>query len=162
MAEKIFTVPLRKDWLKVPKYQRSRKTKDSLKAYLVKHLKKDVRIGKYLNSEIWARGNKNPPASVKIRIDEDKDKLTAELINAPKEVKEEKKKGTIEKLKEKITGEKKEEIKKVSEELKEELKKEDKEEEKFKKPEKEAPKEKETAGEREKIIPKKGRDDVKK
>lgn len=155
MAEKIFTIPLRQEFLKVPKHRRGKKAISVLRAYLTKHLKKDVKIGKYLNSEIWMR-NKNIPSRVKVRIEEDKDKLTAELINAPREIKKEEKKGKLEKLKERVVGEskEKEEIKKTAEELGKELAKEEK------KLEKEAPKEvKETVG-KQKLIPRK--EDIKK
>ena len=128
MAEKIFTIPLRREWLKVPKYRRAKKAINALNIYLKKHLKKDVKIGKYLNSLVWARGNENPPGKVKVRIEEDKEKLTAELINAPREVKKEKKKkGRLEKLKETIVGESKEkkEQKELSKELGKELQREE-------------------------------------
>jgi len=158
MAEKIFTIPLRKDWLKAPRYKRGKRAIHSLRDYLSKHLKKEVRIGKYLNSEIWARGNRKPPARVKIRIEEDKDKLTAELINAPREIKkEEKKKGKLETLKDKVGGEKRE-IKETAEELNRELNRELEKENK--KPAKEAKKEmKETVG-MQKLVPRK--EDIKK
>ena len=127
MAEKIFTIPLRKEWLKVPKYRRAKKAISALNIYLKKHLKKEVKIGKYLNSKVWARGNENPPGKIKVRIEEDKDNLTAELINAPREVKKEKKKGKLEKLKETIVGESKEkkEQKELSKELGKELQREE-------------------------------------
>ncbi len=153
MAEKIFTVPLRKGWLKVPKYRRGKKAIGVLKSFLLKNLKKDVKIGKHLNSEVWMRGNRKPPARVKVRIEEEKDSVVAELINAPREIKEEKKKGKFEKLKEKVVGKKKEDIKNVSEELGKELKKEEQ-----KNPIKEAPKESKEI--REKLVPKK--EDIKK
>ena len=165
MAEKIFTIPLRKDWLKAPRYRRSKRAINSLKTYLVKHLKKEVRIGKYLNSEIWASGNKKPPSRVKVRIEEDKDKLTAELINAPREVKkEEKKKGKLKGLKDKVIGESKEkkEIMETAEELGKELEKERKTKEINKELEKERKhidkeplkEEKETVG-KHKLVPRK-------
>ena len=158
MAEKIFTIPLRREWLRAPKYRRGKRAINSLKTYLKKHLKKEVRIGKYLNSEIWARGNENPPGKVKVRIEEDKDKLTAELINAPREAKKEKKKkGRLEKLKEKIVGESKEkkEVKELSKELGKELQREE-ETKRHEVPKKE---DKETMG-RERLVSRK--EDIKK
>ena len=88
--EKIYTIPLRKEWLKVPIYKRSRKSITATKQFLLRHLKKEVKLGPYLNEYIWKQGNRHPPARVKVRIDEEKDKLIAELINAPrKEAKKE-------------------------------------------------------------------------
>lgn len=157
MAEKIFTIPLRKEWLKVPKYRRAKKAINALNIYLKKHLKKDVLIGKYLNSQIWARGNENPPGKVKVRIEEDKEKLTAELINAPREIKKEKKKGKLEKLKETIVGESKE--KKEQKELSKELGKELQREEEMKRHEVPKKEDKETMG-RERLVTRK--EDIKK
>ena len=113
--EKIYTVPLRKGFLKAAKYDRTRKAKDVLKVFLKKHLKKEVGIGRYLNLELWRNGRQNPPGKIKVRIEEREDKLMAELINAPREeVKEEKKE----------TKEKKTEVgKKQKEEAKEKTKK---------------------------------------
>ena len=124
--EKIYTVPLRREFLKVARYKRSKKAMRALKEFLLKHLKENVKIGKYLNEEVSKR-RKNPPGKIKIRVEGEKGKYKAELIDAPREkVKEEKKKGVGEKLKEKIIGEKKEEKPKVEE--KKEVKKEEKKE----------------------------------
>ena len=66
--------------LKVPIYKRSRKAITATKQFLLRHLKKEVNIGPYLNQYIWQQGNRHPPARVKVRIEEEKEKLTAELI----------------------------------------------------------------------------------
>ncbi|MBS3151316.1 60S ribosomal protein L31 [Candidatus Woesearchaeota archaeon] len=94
--ERIYTIPLRKEWLKVPVYKRSRKAITATKQFLFRHLKKEVNVGPYLNEYIWKQGNRHPPARVKIRIEDEKGKLTAELINAPrKEIKKEDKEDII-------------------------------------------------------------------
>ena len=104
--EKIYTVPLRREFLKVARYNRSKKAMKALKEFLKKHLKEDVKVGRYLNERI-GKSRKSPPGKIKIRVEGEKGKYKAELVNAPREeAKEEKKKGRIEKLKEKITGEK--------------------------------------------------------
>ena len=112
--ERTYNVPLRKEFLKVPKYKRAKKAVKALKQFLVKHMKSDnIKIGKYLNDEIWKHGIKNPPHHVKLNAVKDKDGLvTAELVGAPVEEKEE--------------DEKKEETKKVEEKPKVEEKKEEK------------------------------------
>jgi len=127
--EKIYTVPLRREFLKAPKYARTKKAVRVLKSYLLKHLKKEVKIGKYLNLELWKNGRKNPPSKIKIRVEEVEDKTVAELINAPRPVIEEKKDDKISIKKPKFLGGKKEETEtekiadKVEEEKKEETKK---------------------------------------
>jgi large subunit ribosomal protein L31e len=98
--EKILTVPLRKEFLKAPKYARTKKAVNVLRSFLEKHLKKEVKIGKHLNLEMWKNGRKNPPGKIKVRIDEIEDYVVAELIDAPKvEVKEDEEKITIKKPK---------------------------------------------------------------
>lgn len=131
--ERIYTVPLRKEFQKAPKYKYASKAMRALKEFLIKHTKSDnIKIGKYLNQTIWQNGPKNPPSKVKINVIKDKDNLVnAELVDAPEEKKE-----VIEKTtkKEEIKKEKPKETKKeVKEEKKEktpkasELKKETKE-----------------------------------
>ena len=114
ILERTYNVPLRKEFLKVPKYKRAKKAVKALKQFLVKHMKSDdVKIGRYLNDEIWKHGIKNPPHHVKLNAVKDKEGLvTAELVGAPAEKKEE--------------DEKKEETKKVEEKPKVEEKKEEK------------------------------------
>ncbi|MAG45334.1 MAG: hypothetical protein CMH63_01000 [Nanoarchaeota archaeon] len=116
--EKIYTIPLRREWLKVPIYKRSRKAVTATKQYLLKHLKKEVKLGPYLNEFIWEKGNRHPPGKVKVRVEEEGEKTIAELITAPKkEVKKDDKKDTISIKKPKFLGGKgKEETEKKVEE----------------------------------------------
>ena len=65
--EKIFKIPLRKGFLKAPKWKRAKKSVKVVKEYLVKHMKMtDVRLGKELNELLWSRGAKNPPKSITV------------------------------------------------------------------------------------------------
>ena len=91
ILERTYNVPLRKEFLKVPKYKRAKKAVKALKQFLVKHMKSDnIKIGKYLNDEIWKHGIKNPPHHVKLNAVKDKEGLvTAELVGAPVERKKE-------------------------------------------------------------------------
>lgn len=123
--ERRYVIPLRKEFLKVPKYLRTRKAIKAIQKFIARHMKTDdVRIGKYLNLQVWTKGNRNPPHHVEILAEEithkDKGKETkfvrVELVGAPKEEKAEEggKKKLVDKLKEKIAG--KEDVKKVSKE----------------------------------------------
>jgi len=96
ILERTYNVPLRKEYLKVPKYKRSKKAVSALKKFLKRHMKSnDIKIGKYLNLKIWEHGIKNPPHHVKINAAKDEKGLVrAELAGTPKEKKkDEKKKG---------------------------------------------------------------------
>ena len=122
--ERTYNIPLRKEWLKVPKYKRSNKAVKALKEFLMKHMKsEDVRIGKMANLDIWKHGIKNPPHHIKVTAVKGSDGVVkAELVGFEykddKPVKKEKK-SKVEEMKEKLAGkagvEKKEEKKEAKE-----------------------------------------------
>jgi large subunit ribosomal protein L31e len=92
--ERTYTVPLRKEYLKAPRYRRTEKASRALRAFLVKHMKSDtVKIGKHLNEFLWMHGMKNPPHHVKVNCAKVEDVVYAELFGKPlkigTEVKEE-------------------------------------------------------------------------
>jgi large subunit ribosomal protein L31e len=106
--ERTYIIPLRKGWLKAQRYKRAKKAVHTVQEFLKKHMKsEDVRVGTYLNLEIWKHGIKNPPSRVKVNVvKDDKGVVRAELFGAPvAEVKKpEEKKGIIKKIAEKVTG----------------------------------------------------------
>jgi len=152
--ERVYNIPLRKEFQKAPKYKRAKKAVNAVKKFLMRHMKPAsddkgrvlLKLGEYLNKKIWERGIKNPPHHIKVNVVKDDDgKVTAEIVGAPvKEVKEEDKKGKKKEEKKEDKKEIKKEEKEVKvEEKKEEVKKEVKEEAKeVKKEVKEAEKEK--------------------
>ena len=68
MAEKIYNIPLRREVQKVPKYMRANKAIRAIKEYLKKHVKDDVKIGKYLNQKVLERGKCNSPHHVEVKV----------------------------------------------------------------------------------------------
>jgi len=106
--ERTYIIPLRKGWLKAQRSKRAKKAVNTLKEFLKKHMKSEyVRVGTFLNLEIWKHGIKNPPSRVKVNVvKDDKGVVRAELFGAPvAEVKKpEEKKGIIKKIAEKVTG----------------------------------------------------------
>jgi large subunit ribosomal protein L31e len=157
--ERVYNVPLRKEWLKVPKYRRAKKALTALKQFLAKHMKADisnVKIEKYANLKVWERGMKNPPHHIKvIAKKDDTGVVRAELEGAPVEKKKEIPKKAEKKPAEKKPEEKKPkakpEEKKKEEPVKEEKPAEKKEEVKEAKPEEkiEEPKPEKTEKEKE-------------
>ncbi len=87
VLERTYNVPLRREWLKVPRYKRAAKAARGLRAFLIKHMKSDdVKIGKYLNESIWKKGMRNPPHHIQVEAKkDDKGAVFAELVGAPKE-----------------------------------------------------------------------------
>lgn len=112
-TERTYTIPLRKEWLKAPKYRRAKKAVNAVKKFLIKHMKsEDIKLGRHLNLEIWKHGIRNPPGKIKVNvIKDDKNIVRAEIYGKKietEEKKEEEKKGIATKMKETITGKKEE------------------------------------------------------
>ena len=122
--ERIYTIPLRKEWQKVSIHGRGGKANRAAKEFLNKHMKKEVKLGPYLNEFIWGKGNRHPPPRVKVRIEQDGETLTAELINAPRKEKKTEKKADKKEVKAVKVDEKKEEaLKEKQEETKKAIEK---------------------------------------
>lgn len=106
-GEKTFVIPLRKEFLKKPKYKRAKKAVSAVKTYIIKHMKvKEVKIGKHLNEKLWERGKKNPPPKIKVKsiIEDDYARVELPEFEFEKKKEEPKKEG----LKEKLLGKKEE------------------------------------------------------
>ncbi len=84
MVERTYVIPLRKEWLKVPKYKRAKKAVIGLRRFLTRHFRvrdENIKVGKALNEEIWKHGIRNPPSKVKVdAIKDDKGIVTVELF----------------------------------------------------------------------------------
>ena len=106
--EKEYNIPLRKEFLKVPKYKRAKKAITAIKQFLVRHMKsEDIKIGPKLNEEVWEKGIKNPPHHVKVTAYLDKNVVYAEKtgIVFKREKKEKKKEKTAkDKIMDKLKG----------------------------------------------------------
>ncbi len=98
-VERTYVVPLRRGFLKSPRYKRAKKAVRVLREFLVRHMKsEDVRILSELNVAIWHHGIKNPPSRVKINVKkDDKGVVTAQLFGIPFEKPVAKKKATAKK-----------------------------------------------------------------
>ncbi|MBR9677953.1 MAG: hypothetical protein GOU97_01490 [Nanoarchaeota archaeon] len=114
-----YTIPLRRETNKVPKWKKTNKAIKAVHEYLLKHAKEPVKIHKSVNQAIWARGWKKPPARITVEITDVKTKEAsykiAHLEGIKIEIKAEKK-SVIKKIADKVTGKDKKE--KVKEELK--------------------------------------------
>ncbi|MFA6073826.1 MAG: 50S ribosomal protein L31e [Candidatus Woesearchaeota archaeon] len=80
--ERNYTIPLRENFVKVPKYYRSKRAINHIKAFIVRHMKveeKNIKLGKNLNEKVWMHGIKNPPSKVKVKVTKDNDTVTVEL-----------------------------------------------------------------------------------
>ncbi len=112
--ERTYTIPLRKQIIKVVRYQRSKKAVTGVIEFMMRHMKqpdkKKIKVGQALNLHIWKHGIKNPPPRVKVTAVKNSEGIvTVELFGAPKtSAKKTNSKKALEaeldaKLKEKIT-----------------------------------------------------------
>lgn len=126
--EKRYVIPLRKEFIKSPRYKRVQRAVSAVRHYISRHMKvQDVKIGTNLNLKLWSRGSKKPPARVEVHAIKEEDYARVELLGFDFEKKTEKVKKEEhkhEKLEEKVQESKEElakegkveEIKPVSEE----------------------------------------------
>jgi len=153
LLEREYIVPLRKEWLKVPKYKRANKAVKALKEFIARHMKiydrdlKKIKIDIYLNNELRFRGMRKPPQKIKVKaIKYENGTVEVKLPVLPKHVEFElarKAKQEAERIeKEKVIKEKAEEKKEEEKGEKAEERKAEREEEKEKKEEKIEEKEK--------------------
>ncbi|MBU0457749.1 MAG: 50S ribosomal protein L31e [Nanoarchaeota archaeon] len=116
--ERTYNVPLRKEFMKVPVWRKTKKAVAALRQFLERHMKSDnIKIGKEVNDLLWKHGIKNPPHHIKVNVTkDDKGVVKAELFGAKK--KTAKKKETKKKEEKKTPPEtKKEETTKVEDNL---------------------------------------------
>jgi len=127
MVERIYNIPLRREWLKAPKWRRSKKAIAAIEIYLLKHTKvPTVKLSRWVNEAVWEKGGKNPPSKITLKVNIDKDKkiARAELAELPTKAKRKLELKKKEEVKAKKVEEKKPKIEEApaEEEKKEETK----------------------------------------
>lgn len=102
--ERTYNIPLRKEYLKVPMWRRTKKAVAAVKQFLTRHMKsEDIKLGAKLNEELWKHGIRNPPHHIKVTVTKDeKGAVKAELfgVKVEEKKKEETKKGSGKEIKE--------------------------------------------------------------
>ncbi len=140
--ERIYNVPLRREFLKVPKYKRAKKAVVALRSFLVKHMKSEnVVISKDVNEYIWDNGIENPPHHVKVLAKKEGEKVFVDLADKKESKAKLEKEKKLEKKREK-TKKRKEALEENKENLEEKV--EEETEEKKESEEKTAEEEKQT------------------
>ncbi len=84
--ERTYNVPLRKEYMKAPRWNRTKKAVIALRQFLAKHMKSEkVQLSKELNEEMWKHGIQNPPHHVKVNaVKDDKGVVKADLFAVEK------------------------------------------------------------------------------
>lgn len=109
LLERTYTIPLRKEFRKVPNWKQTNKAVSAVRAFLEKHMKsEDVRLGKALNDKLWERGIRNPPHKIKVTAKrDDKGLVRVELFGVSlEEAKPKEKKKKTPKKEMKVAAEK--------------------------------------------------------
>jgi large subunit ribosomal protein L31e len=143
VLERKYIIPVRRGILKVVSYTRSNAAVREIKRFICRHMKTtedNIRIGKWLNQEVWKRGIRNPPTKFSVKTTKnDKGIVRVELAElSKKSQKIEEKERNLREAAEKTNKEKaaakkaEEEAKKKEAEGKEETEEEKIEEEKEK------------------------------
>ena len=79
LEEKIITIPLRDAW-KSPRKKRASAAVKVLREQLKRHMKKDTKLDISVNRALWAKGIKNPPRKMKLKVKIMKDFARAYFI----------------------------------------------------------------------------------
>ena len=94
ILEREYIVPLRRKFLKTPRYLRTPKAIRELKLFILRHMKvydKDlnkIKIDRFLNEEMWFRGIRKPYARIKVKCRKyDSGIVKVELVEMPKNLK---------------------------------------------------------------------------
>lgn len=93
VLERNYVVPLRREWLKVPKYKRANKAVKALKEFIARHMKiydrdlRKVKVDVYLNNEIRFRGMRKPLHKIEVKAMKFEDgTVQVKLVNIPKHI----------------------------------------------------------------------------
>ena len=131
---KEFTIPLREKCRPVPRYKKANKAIKTIKEFLVRHMKiynKDlnkIKLDKFLNEAVWARGIKKPPHKIKVKAYKEGEFVRVELSDFSKKLKFKKLREEKQELKAlEKKGKKKSLIEKAKESKKEKKSEEEKE-----------------------------------
>lgn len=86
--ERTYTIPLRREYLKVPNWKRTEKAVIAVREFMIRHMKsREVKIGKALNEELWKHGIKNPPHHIKVNaVKDEKGIVKVDLFGAKEKV----------------------------------------------------------------------------
>lgn len=93
-TEHEYVIPLREKYRHVARYKKTPKALKSIKEFVARHMKiydrdlNKIKVDMNVNEYIWARGIKNPPHSVKVKVVKNADgTVKVDLVNYPDKLK---------------------------------------------------------------------------
>ena len=91
--EREYVIPLRREWVKVPRYKRTFKSVKAVKEFIARHMRvadrnlDKIKLDVYLNNELWFRGGKTPFSKIKVKAKKEGEIVKVELAEIPEHVK---------------------------------------------------------------------------
>ncbi|MFH1445605.1 MAG: 50S ribosomal protein L31e [Nanoarchaeota archaeon] len=116
--ERIYTVPLRSAWIKVPRNKRVKKSVNTIRLFLNRHMHSDnVKISRSLNEQLWYRGIEKPPGKIKIKVRKNKEGVVWARLPNELDIEDKGNKGRVDKLKDRLGGKKETPVEKLASKL---------------------------------------------
>jgi large subunit ribosomal protein L31e len=67
--ERIYVVPLAKEYMKSPNWNRTKRAVKALKKFVTRHMKPEaLYLSQEVNERLWENGIKNPPRKIRVRV----------------------------------------------------------------------------------------------
>lgn len=67
--ERIYVVPLAKDYMKTPNWNRTKRAIKTLRKFVERHMKPEaLYVSQEVNERLWENGIKNPPRKIRVRV----------------------------------------------------------------------------------------------
>ncbi|TFG19235.1 MAG: hypothetical protein EU530_06870 [Promethearchaeota archaeon] len=67
--ERIYVVPLAKDFRKAPNWNRTKRAVKTLRTFVNRHMKPEaLYVSQEVNERLWENGIKNPPRKIRVRV----------------------------------------------------------------------------------------------
>lgn len=67
--ERIYVVPLAKDYAKAPNWNRTKRAVKTLRKFVTRHMKPEaLYLSQEVNERLWENGIKNPPRKIRVRV----------------------------------------------------------------------------------------------
>jgi len=91
--EREYVIPLRNKFRHVARYKKTPRAIKEIKKHLAKHMKiydrdlDNIKLSKFVNEYIWARGIKNPPHKIKVKAIKQGQIVRVELVDMPDKLK---------------------------------------------------------------------------
>lgn len=91
--EREYTIPLRRAWLRVPNYERTRKAVKTIKVFIARHMKvtdrdhNKIKLDMYFNNDLWFKGRRHPPSRVTVKAKKEGDIVHVTFAHMPEIVK---------------------------------------------------------------------------